>query len=42
MSFEPLKYFHVEKEMRNVAHSVISAVCQFRAGKLVQPDRNIQ
>jgi hypothetical protein len=32
----------VQKEMRNVAHSVISAVCQLRAGKLVQPDRKIQ
>jgi hypothetical protein len=42
MSFEPLKYFYVEKEMRNAAHSVISAVCQLRAGNLVQPDRKIQ
>ena len=42
MNFEPLEYFHVEKEMRNVAHSVISAVCQLRTGKLVQPDRKIQ
>jgi len=25
-----------------VAHSMISVVCQLRAGKLVQPDRKIQ
>src|ERR1039458_9335014 len=32
----------VQEEVRNVARSVVSAVCQLRAGKLAQPDRKIK
>jgi hypothetical protein len=32
----------VQEEVRNVARSVVSAVCQLRAGKLAQSDRKIK